>query len=438
MGKENEGNMDSYKVSVIMPSLNVREYIAECLASVCRQTLHDIEILCIDAGSTDGTVQIIQEYASMDSRIQLIHSEKKSYGYQVNIGIQQAKGKYIAILETDDYIDAEMYEMLFDLAERTECDYVKGNYRRYYTTSVGKRVFEASDTLRYDHSNYEKVLYLSEHKELIQYDTNVWTGIYRRDFLVNHNIECNESAGAAFQDIGFLQQVFWLAKTAYYTQKPLYNYCIDREMSSTNHGNGMKFAFQEYQHLLSDDRTPNIVTDRINIIYERMSDVFEENLKKILLQNKEDENADIIAWFIEILAQKQQQGIIRREYLEQVVCHRSDWVKQCKQVLQNERIYREQILNCLKDASVIIFGAGIRGKNALRELNFAHISVCAFCDNNADLWNQKIGDIKIYSLEDGVKLFPEAKFVIANKYSYHGIEEQLLQKGVQTDCICIW
>ena len=438
MGKENEGTMDSYKVSVIMPSLNVREYIEECLSSVCRQTLHNIEILCIDAGSTDGTVQAIREYAAMDSRIKLIHSDKKSYGFQVNIGIQQAKGKYIAILETDDYIDEQMYETLFDLAEKTECDYVKGNYRRYYTTSGGKRVFEASDTLRCDHSNYEKVLYLSEHKELIQYDTNVWTGIYRRDFLVNHNIKCNESAGAAFQDIGFLQQVFWLAETAYYTQKPFYNYCIDREMSSTNHGNGMRFAFQEYRHLLSDDRISNIKLDRINIVYERMSDVFEENLKKILLQDKEDENADIISWFIEILTQKQQEGIIRRDYLEQAVCHRSDWVKQRKQALQDKQIYREQTLNFLKDADVIIFGSGIRGKNAFRELVLAHIPVCAFCDNNTDLWGEVIGDIKIYSLEDGLKFFPGAKFVIANKFSYHDIEKQLLHEGVSADHIIVW
>ena len=68
------------KVSIIMPSLNVAGYIRECIESVINQTLRDIEILCIDAGSTDGTYEILKEYAALDSRIRLFQSHKKSYG----------------------------------------------------------------------------------------------------------------------------------------------------------------------------------------------------------------------------------------------------------------------------------------------------------------------------------------------------------------------
>ncbi len=85
------------KVTVIMPSLNVVNYIEECLQSVINQTMEALEILCIDAGSTDGTLEILEKYAESDSRIKLLHSEKRSYGYQVNMGIKLAKGKYVAI-----------------------------------------------------------------------------------------------------------------------------------------------------------------------------------------------------------------------------------------------------------------------------------------------------------------------------------------------------
>ena len=100
------------KVSVIMPSLNVVQYIQECMESVVRQTLSDIEIICVDAGSTDGTLEILQEFAKKDQRMSIIVSDKKSYGYQMNLGLKAAKGEYIGIVETDDFIEPNMYEDL--------------------------------------------------------------------------------------------------------------------------------------------------------------------------------------------------------------------------------------------------------------------------------------------------------------------------------------
>ena len=98
----------SVKVSIIMPSLNVANYISECMDSVINQTLSDIEILCIDAGSTDGTLDILRDYESKDNRIKVIVSSMKSYGHQVNMGLDMAKGEYIGIVETDDYIESYM------------------------------------------------------------------------------------------------------------------------------------------------------------------------------------------------------------------------------------------------------------------------------------------------------------------------------------------
>ena len=98
-------------VTVIMPSLNVSRYIRTCMDSVVGQSLHDLEILCIDAGSIDGTLEILKEYAQSDNRIQVLQSDVKSYGKQINMGIEQARGKYIAVVETDDYIDLHMYDI---------------------------------------------------------------------------------------------------------------------------------------------------------------------------------------------------------------------------------------------------------------------------------------------------------------------------------------
>ena len=99
------------KLTVIMPSLNVAPYIEMCIKSVVNQTMQDMEILCIDAGSTDGTLEILEQFKREDSRIRIIHSDKKSYGYQVNKGLALAKGKYVSIVETDDFISQDMYEL---------------------------------------------------------------------------------------------------------------------------------------------------------------------------------------------------------------------------------------------------------------------------------------------------------------------------------------
>lgn len=124
-----------------MPSLNVVNYIEEAIESVRTQTLQEIEIICIDAGSNDGTWEILTKLAAIDERIVLRHSNRKSYGYQVNLGIDMAKGEYIAVLETDDYVDSSMYEELYEKAVLHNCDYVKSDYYAYWTQDNGKRFF---------------------------------------------------------------------------------------------------------------------------------------------------------------------------------------------------------------------------------------------------------------------------------------------------------
>ena len=142
------------KISIIMPSLNVVPYIRECLESVISQTLQDIEILCVDAGSTDGTQDILYEYAEKDARIQVIASVQKSYGHQMNLGIENASGEYIGIVETDDFILPEMYEEMYAYAKENDAEFVKSDFDVFTTLSDGKRLF-----LKYSLGKYSSVKY---------------------------------------------------------------------------------------------------------------------------------------------------------------------------------------------------------------------------------------------------------------------------------------
>lgn len=129
------------RVSVIMPSLNVSAYIEECIKSAIRQTLADIEIICIDAGSADGTYEILKKYEKLDNRIKVISFGVKSYGAQVNHGISVSQGEYVAILETDDFVGPKMYETLYHAAEQYHVDCAKADYKKFFALANGEYLY---------------------------------------------------------------------------------------------------------------------------------------------------------------------------------------------------------------------------------------------------------------------------------------------------------
>ena len=211
------------KITVIMPSLNVAKYIKPCVESVLGQTMSEFEILAIDAGSTDGTWELLQEFAQRDDRVQVIKSDVKSYGYQVNLGLSIAKGDYIAIVETDDLIDGQMFEKLYSLAVEHDLDYVKGDYVYLVELQNGAKYQNVMRMFPLNSEQYDTVLNPQEHKELCYSDIYLWKGLYKRSFLVDNKIQLNETKGAAFQDIGFLFQTLAYATKAMYVKDVFYN-----------------------------------------------------------------------------------------------------------------------------------------------------------------------------------------------------------------------
>ena len=175
------------KVSIILPSLNVIEYIEECLSSVCKQTLKEIEIICVDAGSTDGTLEKIKDFALKDDRIKILVADKKSYGYQMNLGIDNANGKYVGIVETDDYVCENMYEDLYNIAEANHLDFIKADFYRFNHNESGEEVLylnKLTDDINY----YNRIINPRKEKNVFKFIMNTWSGIYSREFLVRNNI----------------------------------------------------------------------------------------------------------------------------------------------------------------------------------------------------------------------------------------------------------
>ncbi len=238
------------KVSIIMPSYNVADFIEECIESVVTQTLKDIEIICVDAYSSDGTAQIIEDYAANDPRIRIIYSQVKSYGAQVNIGIKEAKGEYIGIVETDDYIEPDMYEILYKEARYKKAQVVKSEYYYVYEKSDGTRYEEYK---RYIPDHIRAIPFSPEMEPAIhKWDSYIWDGIYKRSFLINNSIAFRETPGASYQDIGFKHRVLNRADSILFMKTPLYHYRVIREGSSSVSAYCFRNACDEYQALYDD------------------------------------------------------------------------------------------------------------------------------------------------------------------------------------------
>jgi len=235
--------MNNPLVSIVMPIYNAENYLKECLNSVINQTLKEIEIICVDDGSTDNSLNIAQDFAIKDSRIKIISKHNSGYGHSMNVGIKSASGKYIGIVEPDDFVDKKMFSLLYKTAIKYDCDIVKSDFFEFSTTSQ-KYVMTPTH-----YKYYNKVLNSCNNPEIFNFKMNTWTGIYRKSFLEKYNINHNETAGAAFQDNGFWFQTLALAEKIIFISRAFYHYRQDNPNSSINNPEKVFCMCEEYDFI---------------------------------------------------------------------------------------------------------------------------------------------------------------------------------------------
>lgn len=156
------------KVSVIIPVYNTEKFLRKCLDSVCNQTLQDIEIICINDCSTDGSLEILREYARKDNRIKLIELlENCGAAKARNIGIDIAEGEYLGFIDSDDYIDLDFYENLYAKAIETSADVVKGSDMLIIGKTEGKKLINKMKKLKRIKSTFGHNIQLQFIKEFL-------------------------------------------------------------------------------------------------------------------------------------------------------------------------------------------------------------------------------------------------------------------------------
>lgn len=219
------------KVSIVVPAYNVENFIRPCLNSAANQTLKDIEIICVDDGSTDSTGAILDEYAAKDNRFKIIHKENGGYGVAMNTGLEAATGEYFAVLESDDFVKPDMYEVLYKAAKEFNAEVVRSNYYSL-TTPNGEIHLEKKLIHETIENYYNRVICPNEEQVVYTFIMHNWTGIYSIDFLRKNGIKYNTTPGASYQDNGFFFQVFSQTKSLVYIPNHFYCYRMDNPGSS--------------------------------------------------------------------------------------------------------------------------------------------------------------------------------------------------------------
>lgn len=233
------------KVSVLVPIYNVEEFLPECLDSLVNQTLRDIEIICINDGSTDNSLNIIKKYASKDNRIKIIDKKNTGYGDSMNQGLKKAMGEYVGIVESDDFIERDAFEIMYNLAKKKNVEVVKSNFYEYYTDQrrdIGRSNMFLSQEV-------EKIIDPRKNRHIFYEQPSIWSAIYNNDFLKKNDIWFLPSPGASYQDAGFNFKVWASARRAYFVDEAFLHYRQDNPNSSVKSDGKIYAVRDEYDEV---------------------------------------------------------------------------------------------------------------------------------------------------------------------------------------------
>lgn len=415
--------MNNIKVSVVMPVYNTSKYLRECMDSVIGQTLKEIEIICVNDGSTDNSLDILMEYAEQDSRIKIITKENSGYGHTINVGFDAAIGEYIGIVESDDYVQKDMMEKLYNVAKSKEVDFVKSNYYAFWGN--GEKRTKEKVKLMGGEEIYDKLLSKEQIKSLSKGSIANCTGIYNRNFINEYMIKHNETPGASYQDVGFFFQVIMYASSGYILKDGFYMYRQDNENSSINNKAKVFCIYDEFNYVCEKMNSNPGFADEYNAAFQylrfkhcqfnfsRIADEFKIAFLQRMVQDlEEDERSGKLDLSFFLSWEKEQLLMMYKmpnKYYEM-------------QMVFSKRV-RDVVGNSKK---VIIYGAGVKGKEVYKALEtdlnkFDYVSFAV--TEKKDCMQNKY-DVSIRSIYDLADAHKDAVVIVAVTKLY---EKQMLE-----------
>jgi len=238
------------KVSIIVPVYNTSKYLCKCLDSLINQTVKDIEILVIDDGSKDNSAEIVKRYAEVDSRIKYYFKENGGLSSARNYGLEKAGGKYIGFVDSDDWIEEDMFQRLYEGAEKNQCDMSICGIRYVYDDGceINQNLNIKEPAVVTGFEAFKKMLLGTEYK------CHAVNKLYKKE-LFDNSIRFPE--GKLFEDVATTYKLMLKADKVYLYDKKLYNYLQSRSGSILYNSfnqrmfNLMDYVMEIYNHLNS-------------------------------------------------------------------------------------------------------------------------------------------------------------------------------------------
>lgn len=418
------------KVSVVIPVYNALPYLKECMDSVLAQSLEGFEIICINDGSTDDSLTSLRKYALADERIKIITKDNRGYGHTVNLGIRQAEGEYISIIEPDDYIEKDMLQTLYETAKQYELDVVSADYRWFYD-EAGSRIFE-KHTVYNDHRMYGKILQPEKDANVLQGQFINPAGLFRRSFLLEYEITHNETPGAAFQDRGFCFFSLIQAGKIMVLSREFYYYRHDNPNSSISGRDDMDKVITEYRLILEklmkmDKKYRKYLPEHFRREYEScryaLSRSYENAKRKDLYKISEE------------FREYEDKGSLDVSGMREELRDELHFVMYTPQEAYRSLIglkseIREKIS---KFDSFVIYGAGVVGKRIYHGLSDADRKKClGFAVSDTRNNQSLIGDCPVKYIGEYIDKRKEAAMIVAVTKKYRNeIKENLMRMGFQ-------
>ena len=206
------------KVSVIVPVYNVEKYLKRCLDSLINQTLSDIDIICINDGSKDSSLQILEQYAQKDSRIVIYNQENSGLSVARNTGLEHASGEYIGFVDSDDWVDLDFYEKLYNSAKNNNADIAVADFIREHPNKKPKRLKLKEEKIYT--TPEDKFMICKVHREGC-----VWNKIYRTEFIKSINLKFVPKM--YYEDRDFTIRSLYFSKKLVTTPNTYYRYFVN-------------------------------------------------------------------------------------------------------------------------------------------------------------------------------------------------------------------
>lgn len=240
------------KVSVIVPIYNVELYLERCILSLINQTLRDIEILLINDGSTDRSLDICKMYSQRDKRIVVINKENEGPSATRNLGIKKARGKFLGFVDSDDYVNKNMFMDMYNVAIKEKSDIVACDFCLFSGEAINDELSTLTNNTESENirnfTNFEALDdYFAEKLEVDKFfHTVVWNKIYNRNLFENVEFP----VGKLYED-GYVtyKLLYYSRKLTYIDRKYYYYFQRDGSIMNTAFNEKVLYSYDDWKEI---------------------------------------------------------------------------------------------------------------------------------------------------------------------------------------------